>query len=177
MRALSQEASNRAGDICYGCCRGLSEQRRRSRLTSGFELFVFPAPADQALSMRQCGEKAGGEVRALGLHTWGGPCRLPHGPVTEPPSQPGPKPAHEAARPGDQGQNCRGAEILSGRFGPCPLSYLSLLLILKGSCRMHKLCLEREEFWYKVLQLEQVNTGEGEETPLHPAERWGLWGC
>lgn len=42
---------------------------------------------------------------------------------------------------------------------------------------MHKLCLEREEFWYKVLQLEQVNTGEGEETPLHPAERWGLWGC
>ena len=30
---------------------------------------------------------------------------------------------------------------------------------------MHKLCLEREEFWYKGLQLEQVNTGEGERPP------------
>ena len=30
---------------------------------------------------------------------------------------------------------------------------------------MHKLCLDREEFWYKGLQLEQVNTGERGETP------------
>ena len=43
----------------------------------GFELFGFSAPADQALSMRQCGEKAGGKVRALGSTSGEGPADFP----------------------------------------------------------------------------------------------------